>query len=249
MVGAAYESSIGCGYDEHTVPLRIKERLPTVRLVAILRDPVERARSHHLMASMNGLERRPFDEAIEELLQPGSLLRDRQSPSEDAGYVVWGEYGRILSGYFDVFPAEQILIVFTDELNAAPERLLHRVHEFIGVTPDIMPDNLGTRYREGSATRRFLGVDAYAAQGAVRRNRVTRFVWHALPEASRLWADRGFTHLAYRADLLNRRNGCDPEEPAASTLTRLRDHFARDSDLLATLLGDTPPWQQSEASA
>ena len=43
------------GYDERTVSARIADQLPDVRLIAILRDPVDRARSHHRMAQMNAL--------------------------------------------------------------------------------------------------------------------------------------------------------------------------------------------------
>ena len=65
-------------YDERTVPLRIRERLPKVRLIAILRDPVERAVSHHRMVLMDGREQRSFDDAIGELLRPDMLERARE---------------------------------------------------------------------------------------------------------------------------------------------------------------------------
>lgn len=121
MIGGVYKrakaSADAAGrYDERTVPLRIRERLPDVRLVAILRDPVARARSHHQMMVMNGSEQRSFDEAIAEHLRPDALERARRRPLADTGYVAWGEYRRILGGYFTVFPREQILVAFTDEL-------------------------------------------------------------------------------------------------------------------------------------
>lgn len=254
MFGAIYEAVdrpavFGAGYDERTVPRRIYESLPDVRLVAILRDPVERARSHHRMALMNGLDQRSFDEAIEELLLPESLERDRRCPSEATGYVVWGEYGRLLAGYLDVFPREQILILFTDELERTPERLLYRLHEFVGVTPHIMPDNLGTRYREGSAARRFFGLDPYAVQEVISRNRVTRALWHTLPEASRRWCDREFAHIAYWTDLWNRRKGTNYDDPETATVVRLREHFEQDSDRLVELIGEVPTWQGSADAA
>ncbi len=87
------------GYDERTVPTRMRELLPDVRLIAILRDPVERARSHHRMTATKGRERRSFDEAIDEQLRPDALAALRSAPDEGVGYVAWGEYGRILAGY------------------------------------------------------------------------------------------------------------------------------------------------------
>ena len=38
------------------VPERVRERCPDARLIAILRDPIERARSHHGWASEGGWE-------------------------------------------------------------------------------------------------------------------------------------------------------------------------------------------------
>ena len=124
MLGGLLEESNpqpgGEVYDELTVPLRIHGLLPAVRLIAILRDPAERARSQHRMAVMNQMDKRTFAQAIDELLQPDALEQARREPRETAGYIVWGEYGRILAGYFEVFPREQILVLFTEELKAIP---------------------------------------------------------------------------------------------------------------------------------
>ncbi len=107
MVGGVLNTTLdplAAGYDERTVPRRMHERLPDVRLVAILRDPVARAVSHHRMVVRRGGELRSFDEAIDELLAPAALEEARRRPAESSGYVVWGEYGRILAGYLGPSP-------------------------------------------------------------------------------------------------------------------------------------------------
>jgi hypothetical protein len=261
MVGGVYEATVPPGAadphrDERTVPLRIHERLPHVRLVAILRDPVERARSHHRMAFMNGFERRSFDEAIHELLRPDSLLQARRCPQERTGYVTWGEYGRILAGYLDVFPREQVLVVFTEDLERVPEQVLRRVHAFLDVTPDFIPDNLGTRYRVGRTERRFSWLSPsegfwprpyQAVKRAVTDNRAARGLWYALPEAGRKRINRRIDHRLYQLDLWNRRDRASNDTGALTlaTLIKLRAHFAQDTDQLTALLGDAPPWQAS----
>ena len=108
MVGGVLEPELapaaaGGRYDEWTIPLRIRERLQDVRLVALLRDPVERAASHHAMLTLNGLEARTFESVVRELVQPKALADARNRPAEATGCVVWGEYGRLLAPYFDVF--------------------------------------------------------------------------------------------------------------------------------------------------
>ncbi len=246
MVGGVYD---GARSDERTVPLRIRERLPDVRLIAILRDPVERARSHHQMAVMTGIERRTFDQAIEQLLHPSAMKRSRELPEETNGYVAWGEYGRILGGYFDVFPREQIVVVFTDELEREPERVVSRLQDFIGVAADYVPDNIGERYRTGATRRRIKWLQPHAAQESVASSRLLRGLWHSLPERGRRHIDDGFMRTAYSLDLWNRQSRSPGNDPAAVTLQRLKEHFACDSDRLAALLNTTLPWQPQTTPA
>lgn len=262
MVGGLYESN-GEEAESHgvrTVPSRINEALPGVRLIAILRDPVERALSHHRMLVMRGLERRSFDEAIGKLLRPHALEKTRARPRERTGYITWGEYGRILTGYFDVFPREQILVVFTEELERAPAQLLSRIQEFIGVRPDFEPDNLGRRYQAGviesgfswSSPSSWMSPSSpLSPQGvgrALSRNSVARALWHVIPEdhQGRWW--RPYQRIARRAALRNRRS--PPNEvsantkPSPATLARLHEHYAQDADQLAAL-GVNPSWLTS----
>jgi hypothetical protein len=262
MVGGLYQSNSYApeSYDVRTVPLRINETLPSVRLIAILRDPVERARSHHRMLVMRGLERRSFDDAIGELLHPNALDRSRRRLQERTGYVTWGEYGRILAGYFDVFPREQILVVFTDELERAPAQLLSRIQDFIGVTADFEPDNLGKRYQSSAIVRRFSWrspsswispSSPLSPQGIARalsRNPAVKAVWHGMPEDRQRRLERPYQRIARRAALRNRRSDSTDVRanaaPSLATLTRLREHYGEDAGQLAAL-GVTPSWQTS----
>ena len=247
MFGALYEAANSPvknnGYTETTVPLRIREQLPAVRLIALLRDPVQRAHSHYMMARLNGLECRSFDNAIAELLKPRALRESRREPHEATGYVVWGEYGRLLSGYFDVFPAEQILVIFTDELDHEAEQTLRRIYDFIGVKRDAIPDNIGVRYREGSTVRPIARLNPYAVQEMATRSELLRSLWHRMPDRTQRQADRAFAQVAYWADLFNRGKTSDTDSPSAAVESRLREHFAPDGDLLRHCLGRSLPWK------
>ncbi len=55
------------------VPVRMAARVPDARLIAVLRDPVERAVSHYKMAYRRGDERRSFVQAVREQLEPAAL--------------------------------------------------------------------------------------------------------------------------------------------------------------------------------
>jgi hypothetical protein len=246
MVGGLYEASDSSvqtvlAGDELTVPRRIRERLPEVRLIAVLRDPAERALSHHRMMAMTGAERRPFSQAIEELLAPDALDRARNSPRETTGYVVWGEYGRILAGYMDVFEREQLLVVFSEDLRERPRETLAQVYDFIAVA-DAVPDNLGETYRVGASRRRLERLNLYRAQSLLAGNRTVQTLWRSLPPPARRHVDHAFARASYRVDLWNRRHGSGAEEPAEDTVGRLRSHFRADGERLSSLLGTVPPW-------
>jgi Sulfotransferase family len=263
MVGGVYQRDAdraGDGlYDEHTVPTRVRECLPEVRLVAILRDPVERAISHHRMAVMRGQERRSFDAAITALLDAGALAGARRFPEETNGYVTWGEYGRILAGYLDVFPREQLLVTFTSELHSVPVRVLSSVHSFLGVSADFQPRNLGERYREGATVRMFSWrspsswmspSSPLSPQGvgrALRRSPVARTAWHALPPAKQARLRRPYQAIASGLARQNRRRAPNRvsahADPTPAVLARLREHYEHDRQALVGL-GITPPWPE-----
>src|SRR5208283_1723664 len=56
---------------------RIAGLLPEVRIVALLRDPVERGRSQHAMTIARGLERRAAEQALRESLDAQALRQAR----------------------------------------------------------------------------------------------------------------------------------------------------------------------------
>jgi hypothetical protein len=228
--------------DVQTVPRRIHEQLPDVRLIAILRDPVERARSHHGMTLLNGWESRDFDLAIRQELEPQALDAARHAPEETNGYVAWGEYGRILGGYLDVFSHDQLLILFTSELRKDPRSVLRRVFEFLSVDPDFVPDNLGTNYRPGAGARRLRWLDLNRFQRGVAGSGLARRTWHALPERARRRVDTRFDRMNYRVRLWNRRDSSPATPREDTTDLVLRRHYAGDAEQLASMFGVRPPW-------
>jgi hypothetical protein len=261
MSGGVYraDGAADNGYDERTVPARIHECLPSVRLVAILRDPVERALAGHREGVMKGHDRRSFDDAIDELLRPAALEDARKRPRHTrTGYIAWGEYGRILTGYFDVFPSEQMLVVFTDELERAPAQVMRRIHEFIGVAADYEADNLGEKYNSGVAVREFSWsnpsswmspyspLSPQGVQLALRNNAAARAVWDALPGDAQQSLKRPYQRVARRVVRRNLHGDGDRVHPA--TLARLREHYAPDAAQLSALLDVTPYWSTPSGS-
>lgn len=103
----------------HGVADRIARTLPEVRLVYVVRDPVERARSAYTHAVALGAETRPMGEAL----------------THDLRYVSHSLYATQLDQYLRWFPPEQVLLVSQDALRRQPDDVLRRVQQFIGVDP------------------------------------------------------------------------------------------------------------------
>lgn len=115
---------------------RIQAVLPEARLIAILRNPVDRAYSAYLHAVREWREpARNFEEAL-------SLEESRIA----AGWgMLWhykkaGFYSEQLLRYSPIFPPEKIKVVLYDDLVAKPQQLLSELFTFLGVDPTFMPD-------------------------------------------------------------------------------------------------------------
>lgn len=134
-------------------PGRIVKAMPAVKLIAVLRNPVERAFSHYHMLVRRGLEQRPFAQVIDLMLQPDQLNQARRLPysdqNEQHGYVAWGEYGRILAHFLEFFDSSSLLILFTDELAGQPAQTWDKIARFLNIDPTFVPANLGRRYHRG----------------------------------------------------------------------------------------------------
>jgi hypothetical protein len=137
------------GVQVEVVAERIAAEIPAVKLIAVLRDPIERAVSSYMMAVRREQEKRSIDSALCDLLRPEELADARFEPSDDNTYIVAGEYGRILSAYRASFPADQMLTVFTEDLADDPGAVLDEVLDFLGLPSGFRPKGLGVRHFRG----------------------------------------------------------------------------------------------------
>jgi hypothetical protein len=115
---------------------RIAADLPRARLVAVLRDPVDRAYSNWMHLWADGLE--PCSDVVEACA--------REQGRVDAGWApFWhyrglGMYGRQLADLFEHFPREQVLVLRYRSLVDDPHTALNRVCRFLGVSEDVVTD-------------------------------------------------------------------------------------------------------------
>jgi Sulfotransferase domain len=224
------------------VPRRIKQSLPDVKLVCVLRDPVERAYSHYRMEVLEKVERRSFEQAVDDLLESQAMERARAVPQRDNGYIANGEYYRGLAGFLRVFPVEQLLVLFSDHLAKEPVDTLAKTFSFIGVDATFVPDNIDTRYREGALKQRIPGLNLNRWQTRLSDAASARALWHAIPARPRASVDRAYRVANYRVAMWNAQRGVTDDGMSSEVRRKLIAHFRPDSEALADMLGAPVPW-------
>jgi hypothetical protein len=116
---------------------RIKYYTPEAKLIAILRNPVERAYSHYYMHVRERRERRTFIEAIDD---EKKQVRNNNLSFGQRRYVNLGFYHRHLLPYFDLFDRRQIAIYLFEELKADAKGLMRNIFQFLDVADEFVPD-------------------------------------------------------------------------------------------------------------
>jgi hypothetical protein len=118
---------------------RIARDVPRVKLVFILREPVERAYSNYLWTRMNGLEKEDFATALDLEEQRERELPERLKFARPYAYFSRGLYADLLIPYFRLFARDRMLILRFDDLVQTPMAVAGRLHQFLGV--DRRPDD------------------------------------------------------------------------------------------------------------
>ncbi|MGH8706197.1 MAG: sulfotransferase domain-containing protein [Burkholderiales bacterium] len=112
---------------------RIAKDLPAIKLVFILREPVERAWSNYLWSRMNGVEGETFERALELEERRERDLVPGQRFSRPHAYFSRGLYADLLQPWFQLFPRENILCLRCEDIAGRPRLLAERLHGFLGV--------------------------------------------------------------------------------------------------------------------
>lgn len=116
--------------------VRIHAYRPDMKLIATLRNPVDRTLSHYVWLLRNAQERGTFEEVIER--RPDLLER--------------GLYGRHLTEYLRHFDRERLLVLLFDDLRRDPQVFASALFDFLGIEPHF-PDNAFERALPASAPR------------------------------------------------------------------------------------------------
>jgi hypothetical protein len=126
-------------------PARIREQLPQVKLIAILRDPVERAISNYFHEQRTGREHLSIEEAFD---QEAGRLEKARAGQKGLGIFAYKErgiYADQITRYLELFPRHQLLILKSEAFFANPGETVNRAFGFLGLDPELARPDLHRR--------------------------------------------------------------------------------------------------------
>jgi len=121
------------------VPERIHKFFPDIKLIVILRNPVDRAYSQYQFFVRDGNEKKSFREFLDS--DPDPFQR--------------GLYCKQLQRFMNYFPKERIQVLFFEKVIKEPHKALHQIGEFLSVDPANFPDQNNAQMVNESYIPRF----------------------------------------------------------------------------------------------
>lgn len=180
-------------------PLRIKKTIPQAKLIAILRNPIERAYSGYLHMRRDGRE--PLANFADALAaEPERITANWEHQWH---YTKLGLYHTQLVRYYAQFPVDQIAVYTYDEFKANPGQLMQKVFRFLEVNEAFVPDFSIKHNISGTPKSRALN------KFLIRPNRLKDMVRPLLPRSLR-------RYLGLKAKQLN----INAEKPDIDPQTR-----------------------------
>jgi hypothetical protein len=142
-------------------PRRIAEVLPNVKLILLLRNPIDRAYSQHWLEVKGSYETLPFESAIQS--EQSRIAGEREKMLSDEHYhslkhrrytyLTRGIYMDQIEYWMNYFPKQQFLFLKTEDLYTNPASVVRQTLEFLGVPDEeIDTDREYKKYKVPSKT-------------------------------------------------------------------------------------------------
>jgi hypothetical protein len=112
---------------------RIRDYNPAIKLIIVLRNPIERAFSQWNMQRVRGHEPLDFLDAVR--AEPERLAKLPPEKLRKVAYVDRGRYGEQLARALSIFPREQLLILKYEEFRKHQRELVDEVFRFLQLPP------------------------------------------------------------------------------------------------------------------
>jgi hypothetical protein len=136
FAGATTERAIGEGSVTNlwspVVADHIARDFPSARIVAILRQPIDRAFAQFRHVTFWGGEHLSFEEAIRT-----ADARLQSGTPRNYDYLSWGRYAQQLGCYYERFGRDHVLVHLYDDWSADAQAVLRTTYRFLGIDPDL----------------------------------------------------------------------------------------------------------------
>lgn len=127
--------------------------LPDVKLIYLVREPIQRLISHYVHKLADGGENRPIEEALSDFED------NYHNP-----YICRSRYYLQLEQYLQYFDAVNLLVITTEELYYYPEQVLPKILRFLGVSDDITSINYQKKLHKSVLKRQKTELGNHIAQ-------------------------------------------------------------------------------------
>src|SRR5262249_45483973 len=136
----------------------IQKQLPDVKLIVLLREPVDRTISHYRWMYAGGLEKRDFRTALR------ADKRDSFDPRADLKgcfpcYLRSSQYSRFCPFMFNLFGRARVLLLRTQDLATDRASALQAAFRFLGVRETDVRDEVRANTTDAISVQRTLGLD------------------------------------------------------------------------------------------
>ena len=113
---------------------RIHDILPNTKIIAIFRNPIDRAYSNYNLGLRMNSEELTFEDAIEEEIEFLDNHSFLQSVNRKRSYISKGFYENQIKLWFDIFPRKQIHLLSTEDMHDEPQKTLSDIFKFLEIS-------------------------------------------------------------------------------------------------------------------
>jgi len=131
------------GYlDSYKSAVSVFQNFPSIKLIVLLRNPVDRTMSHYHMCVKQNRDNRSIEEAILSGIEVMTTKANGNSAYDVNGnsYLKRSQYIEAISKWMELFPKKQFLILRSEDLFADPATTVNQVFKFLGVEPYQLPE-------------------------------------------------------------------------------------------------------------
>lgn len=124
------------------VPERILHHLPNAKLIAVLRNPIDRAVSAYYHYIKGGfIPPKNIEIGMRQILHDSSFLSKYKRSNE---IIEFGYYYKYLLQYYSYYKNNQMLVLLHDDIIESPLKCIQTIYNFLGLDSALIPNSLNS---------------------------------------------------------------------------------------------------------